>query len=141
MSCLFHDKMKSCVTGVKRKLLDYVRFYATIHNITSYLLAELKIPYLAFLLSYSCSLPRIADKWHAHLADGCCFILQDDMHIRVYNYNTLERVHQFEAHSDYLRSIAVHPTQTFILTSSGTYCASILSIKHKQLLINYRLYQ
>jgi len=46
--------------------------------------------------------------------------VQDDMHIRVYNYNTLERVHQFEAHSDYIRSIAVHPTQTFILTSSGT---------------------
>ena len=49
---------------------------------------------------------------------------QDDMHIRVYNYNTLERVHQFEAHSDYLRSIAVHPTQTFILTSSGTLTSS-----------------
>lgn len=44
---------------------------------------------------------------------------QDDMHVRVFNYNTLERVHQFEAHSDYLRSIAVHPTQPFILTSSG----------------------
>lgn len=42
----------------------------------------------------------------------------DDMHVRVFNYNTLERVHQFEAHSDYLRSIAVHPTQPFILTSS-----------------------
>lgn len=39
------------------------------------------------------------------------------MHIRVFNYNTLERVHQFEAHSDYLRSIAVHPTQPFVLTS------------------------
>lgn len=46
-------------------------------------------------------------------------LFQDDMHVRVYNYNTLERVHQFEAHSDYLRSIAVHPTQSFILTSSG----------------------
>lgn len=45
----------------------------------------------------------------------------DDMQIRVYNYNTLERVHSFEAHSDYVRSIAVHPTQPFILTSSGTY--------------------
>ena len=45
--------------------------------------------------------------------------LQDDMTVRVYNYNTLERVHQFEAHSDYLRSIAVHPTQPYILTSSG----------------------
>ena len=41
------------------------------------------------------------------------------MHVRVYNYNTLERVHQFEAHSDYLRAIAVHPSQPYILTSSG----------------------
>lgn len=47
------------------------------------------------------------------------FHWQDDMHVRVYNYNTLERVHQFEAHSDYIRSIAVHPTQPFFLTSSG----------------------
>jgi WD40 repeat protein len=41
------------------------------------------------------------------------------MHIRVYNYNTLERLHQFEAHNDYIRSIAVHPTQSYLLTSSG----------------------
>ena len=39
--------------------------------------------------------------------------------IRIYNYNTLERVHQYEAHSDYIRSIAIHPTQSYILTSSG----------------------
>lgn len=43
----------------------------------------------------------------------------DDMQIRVFNYNTLERVHAFEAHSDYVRCIAVHPTQPYILTSSG----------------------
>ncbi|XP_053278385.1 coatomer subunit beta' isoform X1 [Pleuronectes platessa] len=42
----------------------------------------------------------------------------DDMQIRVFNYNTLERVHMFEAHADYIRCIAVHPTQPFILTSS-----------------------
>lgn len=47
------------------------------------------------------------------------FFLQDDMQIRVFNYNTLERVHMFEAHSDYIRCIAVHPTQPYILTSSG----------------------
>jgi coatomer subunit beta' len=47
------------------------------------------------------------------------------MHLRCYNYNTLERVHQFEAHSDYIRSIAVHPTQPFILTSSGGYITCI----------------
>ncbi|XP_055370119.1 coatomer subunit beta'-like [Betta splendens] len=42
----------------------------------------------------------------------------DDMQIHVLNYNTLERVHKFEAHADYIRCIAVHPTQTYILTSS-----------------------
>ncbi|AWO99278.1 putative coatomer subunit beta' [Scophthalmus maximus] len=42
----------------------------------------------------------------------------DDMQIRVFNYNTLERVHMFEAHSDYIRCIAVHPTQPYILSSS-----------------------
>jgi WD40 repeat protein len=41
------------------------------------------------------------------------------MQVRVFNYNTLERVHAFEAHSDYVRCIAVHPTQPYLLTSSG----------------------
>lgn len=45
----------------------------------------------------------------------------DDMQIRVFNYNTLERVHAFEAHSDYVRCIVVHPTQPYILTSSGEF--------------------
>ena len=39
--------------------------------------------------------------------------------VRVFNYNTLERQHAFDAHSDYVRSLAAHPTQPFILTSSG----------------------
>lgn len=43
----------------------------------------------------------------------------DDMQIRVFNYNTLDRVHSFEAHSDYVRCIVVHPTQPYVLTSSG----------------------
>ncbi|XP_048005111.1 coatomer subunit beta' isoform X1 [Leguminivora glycinivorella] len=42
----------------------------------------------------------------------------DDMQIRVFNYNTLERIHSFEAHSDYVRCIAIHPTQPYILTCS-----------------------
>ena len=41
------------------------------------------------------------------------------MMVRVFNYNTLEKVEMFEAHSDYIRSIIVHPTQPYILTSSG----------------------
>ena len=36
----------------------------------------------------------------------------------MFNYNTLERLAAFEAHSDYVRCIAVHPSQPFILTSS-----------------------
>ncbi len=43
----------------------------------------------------------------------------DDMNIRVFNYNTLERLHMFEAHSDYVRCIIIHPTQPFLLSSSG----------------------
>uniref|UniRef100_A0A146QJL8 Coatomer subunit beta' n=1 Tax=Fundulus heteroclitus TaxID=8078 RepID=A0A146QJL8_FUNHE len=42
----------------------------------------------------------------------------DDMQIRVFNYNTLDKVCMFEAHCDYIRSVAVHPTQPFVLTSS-----------------------
>ena len=40
------------------------------------------------------------------------------MQVRVFNYNTLEKVHTFDAHSDYIRSIVVHPTHPYILTSS-----------------------
>lgn len=57
----------------------------------------------------------------------------DDMQVRVFNYNTLERVHAFEAHSDYIRSIAVHPTQPFILTSSGSF--NFVSSKHSSYLL------
>lgn len=43
----------------------------------------------------------------------------DDMQVRVFNYNTLEKIHTFEAHTDYIRSIIVHPTHPYVLTSSG----------------------
>ncbi|KAH6611895.1 coatomer WD associated region-domain-containing protein [Boeremia exigua] len=42
----------------------------------------------------------------------------DDFQMRVYNYNTSEKVTSFEAHPDYIRAIAVHPTQPFVLTAS-----------------------
>lgn len=63
-----------------------------------------------------CDLPVRAAKFVAR--KSWIITGSDDMHVRVYNYNTLERVHQFEAHSDYLRSIAVHPTHPYVLTSS-----------------------
>lgn len=45
-------------------------------------------------------------------------VYQDDMTVRIFNYNTLKKEHQFEAHSDYIRAIAVHPSQPCFLTSS-----------------------
>ena len=42
----------------------------------------------------------------------------DDFQLRVYNYNTSEKITSFEAHPDYIRAIVVHPTQPFILTAS-----------------------
>lgn len=60
------------------------------------------------------SLPR-SDGWSAHpfifSVRTCKFIPRkqwvitgaDDMFIRVYNYNTMEKVTTFEAHQDYIR--------------------------------------
>jgi WD40 repeat protein len=42
----------------------------------------------------------------------------DDMFVRVYNYNTTELVKAFEAHTDYIRCVSVHPTMPYILTCS-----------------------
>lgn len=42
----------------------------------------------------------------------------DDFQLRVYNYNTSEKITTFEAHPDYIRAIVVHPTQPFVLTAS-----------------------
>eukprot|EP00971_Amphidinium_carterae_P029545 581470-Amphidinium_carterae.1 len=38
--------------------------------------------------------------------------------VRVFNYNTLEKIHEFEAHTDYIRCIAVHPSMPYVITSS-----------------------
>ena len=42
----------------------------------------------------------------------------DDMQLRVFNYNTHEKVHSWDAHSDYIRCIAVHPTLPYVLSGS-----------------------
>lgn len=36
----------------------------------------------------------------------------------MFNINTQEKVTAFEAHPDYIRCLAVHPTQSLILTGS-----------------------
>lgn len=40
------------------------------------------------------------------------------MLISVYNYNTMDKVKAFEAHVDYIRCLAVHPTLPYVLSSS-----------------------
>jgi len=40
------------------------------------------------------------------------------MFIRVYNYNTMDKVKVFEPHSDYIRCVAVHPILPYVLSSS-----------------------
>lgn len=42
----------------------------------------------------------------------------DDMHLRVYNYNTMEKVKEWEAHNDYIRYVEVHPNRPYLLSSS-----------------------
>ena len=42
----------------------------------------------------------------------------DDMYIRIFNYNTMEREKTFEAHADYIRSLAVHPSLPYLLSCS-----------------------
>ncbi|KAJ0075740.1 hypothetical protein Patl1_34116 [Pistacia atlantica] len=41
----------------------------------------------------------------------------DDRFIRIYNHNTLEKVKEFEAHGDYIRCVAVHPTFPYVLST------------------------
>mmetsp|Transcript_9633 Transcript_9633/g.16933 ORF Transcript_9633/g.16933 Transcript_9633/m.16933 type:complete len:309 (+) Transcript_9633:115-1041(+) len=45
----------------------------------------------------------------------------DDMFIRVFDVNTSEEVASFKAHENYIRSLDVHPTQPYVITSSDDY--------------------
>ena len=40
------------------------------------------------------------------------------MHLRAYNYNTMEKIKAVEAHADYIRFVEIHPTMPFILSAS-----------------------
>jgi coatomer subunit beta' len=42
----------------------------------------------------------------------------DDMVVRCFNYNTMEKVAEFEAHADYIRYLEVHPTLPYLLSAS-----------------------
>jgi len=42
----------------------------------------------------------------------------DDMKLRVFNYNTMDKVKEWEAHTDYIRYLEVHPNRPYVLSSS-----------------------
>ena len=42
----------------------------------------------------------------------------DDKFIRVFDYDTTEKITEFEAHTDFIRSVAVHPTLPYLLSAS-----------------------
>ncbi|KAL4563214.1 hypothetical protein LXL04_027250 [Taraxacum kok-saghyz] len=41
------------------------------------------------------------------------------MYIRVYNYNTMDKVKVYEAHTDYIRCVVVHPKDTNTFASAS----------------------
>lgn len=42
----------------------------------------------------------------------------DDNFIRIYNYDTMEKIKEFEAHTDFIRSVTIHPTLPYLLSCS-----------------------
>lgn len=42
----------------------------------------------------------------------------DDFQLRVFNISTGEKITSFEAHPDYIRCMAVHPSLSLVLTGS-----------------------
>ena len=42
----------------------------------------------------------------------------DDLLLRVYNYNTMEKIKEWEGHTDYIRYLEIHPNRPYVLSSS-----------------------
>jgi len=64
------------------------------------------------------------------------------MLVRVFNYNTMEKVFSFEAHKDFIRCITVHPTLPYILTSSDDGYIKIWDFNNKfKLYSEYQLHK
>ena len=49
----------------------------------------------------------------------------DDCMIRIYNVHSGDLVKKWEAHADYIRSIAVHPSKLQIVTSSDDFLLKV----------------
>jgi len=49
----------------------------------------------------------------------------DDMIIRIFNYNTGQLEHSFEAHTDYIRNITIHPTKPLFISTGDDMTARL----------------
>jgi len=63
-----------------------------------------------------CELPVRSCKFIVRRSHFIC--ASDDMRLRIYNYNTMEKVKDVEAHADYIRYVEIHPSQSLVLSSS-----------------------
>ena len=55
----------------------------------------------------------------------------DDMRLRVYNYNTMEKVHEVDqAHNDYIRYVEVHPTLPYVISGSDDMTVKLWNFEH-----------
>jgi WD40 repeat protein len=114
-------KKKFAVRSERVKAVD-------LHPSEPWLLCAL---YSGQLLIYNYTTEQIVRQWDVCALPLRCakFIARkqwlvvgaDDMTLRVYNYNNGELVKRFEAHQDYLRAIAVHPTLPFGAHLTVTY--------------------
>ena len=60
----------------------------------------------------------------------------DDRFIRVFNYNTMEKVKSIEeAHGDFLRAIIVHPSEHYVISCSDDHKIKIWNYEKDFLLV------
>lgn len=112
---------------IKRKLYsksDRVKF-VDVHPIEPWVLSCLyngKVQIIDFehqKVTKTFEVSDVAIRTGAFVARKQWFVCgSDDFCLHVYNYNTMERIKVIEAHKDYIRSVAVHPTLPYILSSS-----------------------
>jgi len=65
----------------------------------------------------------------------------DDFHLRIFNYNTMEKIEDVVGHADYIRSIDAHPNGTHLLSSGDDCAISVWSIDAKGKLKKIKTFQ